>query len=779
MKGDKFVEITSIMQVLGCLYNKPSIFENENYKFKIDDFYDEFHKIVYISIYNLWQLGAKEINVPSILDYLSQRPKAEAVFKTNKGEEFLLKIAEYSNINTFNYYYNRMKKMTLLRAYAKLGIDLSKVYDPDNIFDSKKKQEQEEWLDNSSLIDIYDKIHEDIDIIKEECIEEIEDNGVQISEGIDELIDSFAETPALGYPLFGDYINTVTRGARLGKFFLTSASTGTGKAIPNNTLIPTPNGWRKVGDIKEGDYLFGQDGKPTKVVKVHPQPNKKDIWKVTFSDGREAQCCSEHLWEYRYDSHRGKAYRVENTQQIYERAMSLNNNFKNSSNKGYRFHIKLNEPIEYEAKKYSVPPYVMGALLGDGSFRYDKNNKALSFSSKDDKIPSKIASLLNCTYHKNSELNYSYTFKPLNNIKHNIWVEELLKDYPDLWQAKSETKFIPSDYLQGSIEQRYELLQGLLDTDGTINIKGRVRFTTVSPKLRDNIIELTRSLGMIANYSIDKRHDKYTTGECYSVSIQSKKELKPKLFTLDYKVEIATTYANSNKRCEYKDHLAIVNIEKTKEITDMTCFTVDNDSHLFLMNDFIVTHNTRSMISHCCYIGCDSMYDINSKQWVSIGESQSALYIATEQDKSECQTMCLAFLAGVDEEHILRNSYFDGEIERVRHAAEVLKRSKIYFECLPDFTLQSIENTIKKNIRENNTNYIFMDYIHSSASLLLEVGGSKGVKNLREDNVLFLMSSKLKDLAVQYGVFILSSTQLNAAYQTSETPDQNLLRGKK
>jgi replicative DNA helicase len=92
--------------------------------------------------------------------------------------------------------------------------------------------------------------------------------------------------------------------------------------------------------------------------------------------------------------------------------------------------------------------------------------------------------------------------------------------------------------------------------------------------------------------------------------------------------------------------------------------------------------------------------------------------------------MCLAFLAGVDEEHILTGEYFTGEWERIEKAKQLLKNSKIHFECMPDFTMQSIETVVKKHIRENNVQYVWFDYIHSSASILLEVGGNKGIKGL-------------------------------------------------
>ena len=93
--------------------------------------------------------------------------------------------------------------------------------------------------------------------------------------------------------------------------------------------------------------------------------------------------------------------------------------------------------------------------------------------------------------------------------------------------------------------------------------------------------------------------------------------------------------------------------------------------------------------------------------------------------------------------------------------------------------MKDIENTIKRNIRVNECQYVFLDYIHTSMKILEEISHRSGGVKLREDNILFLLGVKLKDLANQFGVFILSGTQLNADYKTSDTPDQNLLRGAK
>lgn len=707
--ASKYVDSSAIIQIIGCVFNNPALLGfKDKYIFSEEDFPNDFHKIIFGVLYKLYEGGASSITLENIEDYLAVRPKSLEIYKKNKGDEWIAKVSDGANQLSFDYYYSRLKKMSLLRAYDNCGIDVSDIYDPDNILDVKKKQLQEDLLDNSSLEDIASIIDKKIDDIRLKYAENCYNESAQAGEGIEDLIQKFKEVPEVGVPLYGSLVNSVTRGARLGKFYLRSAATGVGKAIPNYTKIPTPQGYKRVDEIKVGDYLFGQDGKPTEVLAVYPQPEEKEIWKVTFSDGRVAECCGEHLWEYRYETHRGFAYRTEDIQTIYNRTLSLKNGLKNSNNRGYRFHIKLNEEVQHEPKEYSIHPYVMGALLGDGSFRYNNTNKSISFSSETNELPNKIATLLgkNVVAIKSSDFNYSYCFKYNDNMKHNIWVEEILQQYPDLWNTKSETKFIPKNYLEGSAGQRWDLLRGLMDTDGSIDENGRTTFTTISERLRDDFIELIHSLGMIASFTEDMRPEKYTTGKCYNIHIQCRKSLKPCLFTLERKVNKALSYSMSNKREEFKDHLAIISIEKTNEKTAMTCFTVDNDSHLFLMNDYIVTHNTRSMIADACYIACDRIYD-ESFGWIKNGVSEPVLFIATEQDLSEVQTMMLAFLSNVNEEHILNGRYDGDEEDRVIEAAKILQDSPLYVEVVPDFSLQDIENIIKKNIREKDVQYVF------------------------------------------------------------------------
>ena len=163
----RYVDVSAIIQVIGNIYNNVSLLDFEDYHFNEDDFPEQFHKILFGSIFNLHALGAKEITLNAIEDYLTQRPNSYAVYKTNKGHEYLEQISQQVDAATFEYYYNRMKKFTLLRMYhEKCGMDLSSIYDIDNILNVKKKQLQEDWLDNTSLEDCIIVANYAIDAIK-------------------------------------------------------------------------------------------------------------------------------------------------------------------------------------------------------------------------------------------------------------------------------------------------------------------------------------------------------------------------------------------------------------------------------------------------------------------------------------------------------------------------------------------------------------------------------------------------------------------------------------
>ena len=364
---------------------------------------------------------------------------------------------------------------------------------------------------------------------------------------------------------------------------------GSGKAQPIDTVIPTPNGYKKLGDIKVGDYVYDRLGKPTKVLGVFPQ-GMKDVYTVELADGRKTQCNDEHLWSY-YTS-KGNLC----TKTLRE---MIDSGIKNKNI--YKYKIPTNNAIEYEEKQYEVDPYIIGSFIGNGCCK----EKVLTLSSNDVEQVNMVAELLNTKPIKSTDKNYSWVFEnnteQYNKFGAKIKYMKTSNILPKEICCSSFEKSIPTEYKYGSIEQRYKLLQGLFDTDGYI-VNNSPRFSlsycTTSKKLMEDIMEVLYSLGYSCSVKEDKRslyRENIKNGHiCYYINVLCDNDEKEKFFRLKRKKNIAIKAKKYNKNRNY-NQISIVNVKKENYQSEMVCIYVDNDEHLYLTNDYIVTHNTSSV----------------------------------------------------------------------------------------------------------------------------------------------------------------------------------------
>ena len=250
-----------------------------------------------------------------------------------------------------------------------------------------------------------------------------------------------------------------------------------------------------MGDVKVGTKVIGADGKPCNVTGVYPK-GVKDVYRVTFDDHTFVDCGLEHLWEVktRYDRKNKKDFRIVNTEE-----MLKNYKIKNLNN----YSVRLVKPIEFkdELTENDLHPYLLGCLIGNGNFRKDQ----IRLTQNDEEVIKRIREKLpfNIKIKKYSQ-NYQYGIVRENKKDHtkNL-VSKLLKEY-GLLEKKSYEKFIPNKYLFSNINNRIELLRGLMDTDGnSFTNNSGAQYTTTSEKLKDNVIELIRGLGGKATYIED------------------------------------------------------------------------------------------------------------------------------------------------------------------------------------------------------------------------------------------------------------------------------------
>ena len=356
------------------------------------------------------------------------------------------------------------------------------------------------------------------------------------------------------------------------------ANAGTGKGNWVECKVPTPQGIRRFGDLKEGDYVFDRLGFPTKILKVYPR-GFMDAYKVTLSDGRSTVVSLDHLWNVYRGVYSKEIYTLELGQMLSE-GVRKEDNRPNRVLGNPRFYVPSHCARQYEEKKVTVDPYVYGAFIGNGCLTSDY----LEFSSDDEETVNKVALLMGFDYKKRSVHNYTWDF-----FKNGRRVRTT--DY--FTKAYAKDKYIPDCYKYNSIQTRWELLRGLFDTDGSAVLsEGRLRvsYSTISKRLAEDIKEVLNSLGIVSHIYEDKRDSKNI---CYNVNVNTTKENKCLLFSLTRKNRVCEQ-ASENRR--HYDRVAIRSIEKLPEKLEINCIWVDNKEHLYQCDEGIVTHNTRRLI---------------------------------------------------------------------------------------------------------------------------------------------------------------------------------------
>ncbi len=388
------------------------------------------------------------------------------------------------------------------------------------------------------------------------------------------------------------------------------ADCGLGKALRNGTKVLTINGWQPIECLRVGDKIFGSDGFPYPIKGVYPQGTRQ-LYRVTFSDGITIDCDGDHLWTVKTmnDRQRGTS-RTITTHQIIADGLTVGK----KKYPPYRYSIPMVAPIKSPFVELPLDPYLLGVLIGDGGLSNGQvmlttDNEIASQLILPNNAYIKKRECLSCEYVSTYSINSSA--KSAGNQRSNP-VRMALIDL-GLHKSLSDTKFIPAIYLNASVEQRWALLQGLLDTDGYCGNQVKkgtsqpctvtIEYSTSSAKLASDVISLVQSLGGTATLGIktnasyvDKQGVRIQCKTAYRIVIKTPTSLGCP-FRLSRK---ASKYNPSKQRPE--PYRIIRNIKQID--TDYaTCISVDSPDHLFVTEGYVLTHNTVMQIewaNHVC-----------------------------------------------------------------------------------------------------------------------------------------------------------------------------------
>ena len=493
---------------------------------------------------------------------------------------------------------------------------------------------------------------------------------------------------------------------------------GCGKALALDTKIYTPNGYKLMRDIQVGDCVFGKNGKPTKVTAVYNHSNV-EMYRITFSDGVSIDCCKDHLWQI-HDQHGTK---VVDTQWFIKKdqfgRVRKDNLFSNGSG-SYKYWIDKCEPIQFNSQDIPLDPYILGVLLGDGCIV-----NGVSLTTYGEEIVTAVNDKLPKGYYLNSSASMdNTTYNIISNGGRNL-VKQVLKDM-HLLGTNSHTKFIPDIYKYNSIDVRTQILQGLIDTDGYATKDNLLSYTTVSKQLCEDVRFLVESLGGLVSCSEKPcGYNGKITGISYTLTIK-----------FNNPQEYCTLMRKKNllKNRHFKTRRNIVSIERI-ENADAKCITVDNDDSLYVIDHFVVTHNTKQIIDIAvaeklmqgckhCLIVCG----VNGLKWNWVNE------VATHSNEK-------AYILG---QKVRKNgNVVIGSMADRLADAEHIEDIEEYFIITNVETLRDerITTALSNQCKKGNIGMIAADEVHKMKNASSQQG--KGFLKLSADRMIAMTGTPL------------------------------------
>ena len=357
-------------------------------------------------------------------------------------------------------------------------------------------------------------------------------------------------------------------GLQPGRLVIVAGRPGMGKAQPLTSRIKLADGsWSTMGDLKFGDRIASVDGRESMVAGIFDQ-GEKDIFRVTFSDGRSTEACADHLWEVRSCKFSGP--RVLATSEI--AALISRERFQN------RLYVPLASGHFGHRNELPLSPWLLGVLIGNGCLLHGR----VSVSTADAATLWRVQQVVGATGRIAAGNGYDYGIRGINGENAIMLALRSL----GLMGKRSEEKFIPELYLTASREARLELMRGLMDTDGWVEAFGVVRFSTSSQQLARDVTDLARSLGGLCTIGEKTPH--------YEHKGERREGLPHFVCTIrhDTPGELVTLL-RKKRRCVRKriPRLTIRTVEFVGR-QQARCISVSHPSRLYVTDNYILTHNT-------------------------------------------------------------------------------------------------------------------------------------------------------------------------------------------
>lgn len=518
-------------------------------------------------------------------------------------------------------------------------------------------------------------------------------------------------------------LDDMLNGLQPGEMIIVAARPSMGKAQPLDAKVLTRGGYKAMGDLRVGDELASVDGAPSHVVGLFPQ-GQRQVYRVTFADGRSTECCAEHLWRVHY--RQWESPRVVTTARLIELLQR----------KRYQGRLWVETFTGEFGADDALPmdPWLLGVLLGDGSL----GGSSLRFSTGDAEMLERVGAAIGAEMAVAHAGNYDYRIvrrngahqKGTQGVAANPHMSALRS--LGLWDCSAEHKFVPACYLTASLETRLRLLGGLLDADGWVEKFGALRFATCSLRLATDVVALARSIGGTASY-FPKRTSYSHAGEkragqtSYVCNIQLPDPARLKL--LKHK-------GDRLKPRQRRRRLNIAAVTPTR-VTETQCIAVSHPSRLYVTDDYVVTHNTAFAMNIVEHVSADSRLPV--------------AVFSLEMSKQQLAQRMLCSRGQIDAHKLRKGLLQSHEYAHLANVVGELAKAPIWVDDSPGLTVLELRAKARRLKLQHDIKCIMIDY--------MQLMDNPGVESRQQQ--ISEISRGIKAVARELNVPVICLSQLN------------------
>ncbi len=530
-----------------------------------------------------------------------------------------------------------------------------------------------------------------------------------------------------GIPTGFKDIDDTLAGLQRSDLFILAARPSMGKAQPLDAHVLTTTGYKRMSDVRLGDKLASVDGAPSAVTGIFPQGTEQ-TYEVSFSDGRSAEVSGQHLWKVNY---RGwPEPRILTTDEV--TALLTRKRYHK------RLWVDMFNGSYGHSEFLPIAPWVLGMLIGEGDFG------SLRFSTASEFVLDRMTTELSEQHKLSHAGNYDYRIvQARDHFKPGLPspMREQLKAM-GLWGKRRYETFIPELYKHASYYARLGLLQGLLDADGWADKHRTVRFATSSKQLADDVLDLARSIGAWA--TIKPKATTFTHKGERKVGLPSfvvniTHPTPDILFSIPEK-RIRTTGKVARRKLPTFASIT------PKRVVATQCISVSHPTHLYVTDNYVVTHNTA--------------FVLNLAHNVAVDAKEPVLVFSLEMSKEQLVDRLLSMQSGVDAWALRTGNLNDSDFEKLGHAMGVLSEAPIYIDDTPGITVSDLRTKARREAHLRPPGLIVVDYLQ------LMSGGSRFGSTDNRVNEISEISRGLKGVARELNVPLIALSQLSRSVES-------------